>query len=144
MLKKNMLLIVWAAMLYVLAFPLTGYAGTDYAHFPQASEYIRSAKVEIIPQGNGTLLVKNQLGATRTVDKLGIKTLKMQTFKNGSWQSLATPISGDYAYNTNTYVYNFYYYGTPGTQYRSYVEFYVENNGGSETKVVTSSPAVAN
>ena len=142
MLKKKMILIVWVAMLYMLASPLAVYANTNY--FPRASEYIRSTTIEIIPQGNGILFVKNQLGATRTVDKLGIKTLKIQTLKNGSWQTIATPVSGDYFYNASTYIYNFYYDGTPGTQYRSYVEFYVENDGGSETKIVTSTPKTAN
>ncbi len=144
MFKKNMFLIILAGMLHMLVSPLAVYANTDYPYFPQASEYIRSATAGITPQGNGKLLVQNQLGATRTVDKLGIKTLKIQTLRNGSWQTIDTPVSGNYSYNTGTYIYNFYYYGTPGTQYRSYVEFYVENNGGSETKIVTSSPKVAN
>ncbi|NLN49446.1 MAG: hypothetical protein GX154_10260 [Clostridiales bacterium] len=150
MLKKRMILIVWVFMLYLLASPLAVYASTDYFphacadYFPQASEYIRSTTVEIIPQGNGILFVKNQLGATRRVDKLGIKILKIQTLKNGSWQSIDTPVRNDYLYNASTYIYNFYYNGTPGTQYRSYVEFYVENGGGSETKIVTSTPKTAN
>jgi hypothetical protein len=144
MLKKNMSLIILVGMLHMLVSPLAVYANTDYPHFPQASEYIRSVRAEITPQGNGKLLVQNQLGATRTVDKLGIKTLKIQILKNGSWQTIDTLVKNDYLYNTGTYVYDCYYYGTSGTQYRSYVEFYVEDDGGSETKIVASSPKVAN
>ena len=144
MLKKKMILIVLAGMLCMLVSPPAVYAGADDAKSPQASEYIRSTSVEIVPQGSGKLLVKNKLGATTIVDKLGIKTLKIQILKNGSWQTIDTLVKNDYLYNTGTYVYDCYYYGTSGTQYLSYVEFYVEDDGGSETKIVASSPKVAN
>lgn len=142
--KKKMVIMLLAGMLCMLISPLAVYASEDDAQSPRASEYIRSTSVEIIPQGNGTLLVKNKLGATTIVDKLGIKSLEIQTIRNGYWQSIYTIVKNDYLYNTGTYIYDCYYSGTPGTNYRSYVEFYVENNGGSETKIVTSTPKVAN
>jgi hypothetical protein len=144
MLKKKMILIVLVGMLCMLVSPVAVYGSADDSKSPQASEYIRSTSVEIIPQGSGKLFVKNKLGATTIVDKLGIKTLEIQTVRNGYWQTIYTIVKNDYLYNTGTYVYDCYYYGTPGTQYRSYVEFYVEDDGGSETKIVASSPKVAN
>ena len=76
---KKMIFIFLGAMLYVLIFPLTVHAGTENDVFPQASDYIRCTSVNITPQGNGRLLVENKLGATTIVDKLGIKTLEIQT-----------------------------------------------------------------
>ncbi len=142
--KKKMVIMLLAGMLCMLVSPLAVYASEDDAQSPRASEYIRSTSVEIIPQGNGTLLVKNKLGATTIVDKLGIISLEIQKKVGGYWQSIDTLVTDDYDYNTGTYIYDCYYYGTPGTEYRSYVEFYVENDGGSETKIVTSTPKVAN
>ena len=144
MLKKKINFMFLGVMLYMLVFPLTVYASTENDVFPQASQYIRCTSANITPQGNGRLLVENKLGATTIVDKLGIKTLEIQTVRNGYWQSIHTIVKNDYLYNTGTYIYDCYYSGTPGTKYRSYVEFYVENNGGSETKIVTSTPKAAN
>ena len=144
MLKKKMIVMVLAGILCILASPLAVYASEDDAQPSRASEYIRSTSVEIVPQGNGTLLLKNKLGATTIVDKLGIITLEIQKKVGGYWQSIDTLVTDDYDYNTGTYIYDCYYYGTPGTEYRSYVEFYVKNDGGSETKIVTSTPKVAN
>lgn len=78
------------------------------------------------------------LGATRIVDKLGIKTLEIQKKVNGYWQAAYT-LKNQYQYNTGTFVLDLLYYGTPGAEYRSYVEFYVEDDGGSETKLIVSS-----
>lgn len=66
------------SLLFICAFSLTVYA-EDTDHSIQASEYIRSTSVVIIPQGNnGLLLLENKLGATRIVDKLGIKVIEVQ------------------------------------------------------------------
>lgn len=87
MLKKKMIVMVLAGMLCMLFSPLAVYASEDDAQSPRASEYIRSTSVEIVPQGNGTLLLKNKLGATTIVDKLGIITLEIQKKVGGYWQS---------------------------------------------------------
>jgi hypothetical protein len=142
--KKKMVIMLLTGMLCMLFSPLAVYASEDDAQSPRASEYIRSTSVNITPQGNGKLLVENKLGATTIVDKLGIISLEIQKKVGGYWQTIYTIVENDYLYNTGTYVYDCYYYGTPGTEYRSYVEFYVENDGGSETKIVASTPKVAN
>ena len=142
--KKKMVIMLLAGMLCMLISPLAVYASTDDTQSPQASEYIRSTSVNITPQGNGRLLVENKLGATRIVDKLGIISLEIQKKVGSYWQSIDTLVTNDYDYNTGTYIYDCYYYGIPGTEYRSYVDFYVEDNGGSEIKIVTSTPKTAN
>lgn len=142
--KRKMIAIFLVSLLCLSTFPLTAYAKDNSVVYPDASLYIRSTSVNLIPQGdNGKLLSENKLGATRIVDKLGIITLEIQTKVNGYWRSVDTLLTDVYSYNTGTFIYDFYYYGTPGTEYRTYVEFYVENDGGSEKKIVVSSPAVA-
>lgn len=142
--KKKMAIMLLAGIFCLLFSPLTVSASADEINSPQASEYIRSTSVSITPKGNGKLLVENELGATRIVDKLGIISLEIQKKVGGYWKSVDILVTRDYDYNTGTYVYDCYYYGTKGTEYRSYVEFYVENDGGSETKIVTSAAKVAN
>lgn len=144
--KKKIItaLALFTVMMSMLALPLVSYAVTDANQVPQASLYIRSTSATVEPEGNGKIYLYNALGATRIVDQLGVKTIEVQAFTNGYWRSVYTIVEDDYLYNTGTYVYSCYYYGTPGTQYRSYVEFYVANDGGSETKIVTSNPVTAN
>lgn len=137
--KKKVIILLFVCMFYLLISPLTSYGEQS----PQASEYIRSTSAVIIPGDAGKLLLQNKLGATRIVDKLGIISLEIQTKVNGYWRSIDTLVTGDYDYNTGTYIYDCYYYVTPGIEYRSYVEFYVGNDGGSETKIVTSEPVLA-
>jgi hypothetical protein len=73
----------------------------------------------------------------------GLYPCRFKPKRNGYWRSVYTLVTDDYRYNTGTYIYDTYYYGTAGTEYRSYVEFYVENDGGSETRIVVSSPVIA-
>lgn len=141
--KKKMIAMLFVSMLCIFTFSFAAYAHEISVETPRASKYIRSTSVNIIPKRDGKLLLENKLGATRIVDKLGIISLQIQTKRNGYWRSVYTLVTDDYRYNTGTYIYDTYYYGTAGTEYQSYVEFYVENDGGSETRIVVSSPVIA-
>lgn len=138
--KKKKFILVFAAMLCILALPLALNADTIS---PQASRYISSTNVAIQAEGNGKLYLYSKVVGTGIMDQIGVKTMEIQTLKNGSWQTAYTIVEDDYRYNTGTYVYACYYTVIPGNQYRSYVEFYVAHNGGSETKIVTSSAVTA-
>ncbi|WMJ85571.1 hypothetical protein [Anaerocolumna sp. MB42-C2] len=140
---KKTIIMLLSVILCFTCFPMDIYAATDDILSPQASKYIRSTSVNIFPESDGKLLLENKIGATRIVDKLGIITLEIQAKKNGYWQSVDVLVTDDYLYDTGTYIYDTYYYGTTGTQYRIYVEFYVENDGGYEIKAVTSTPKTA-
>ncbi len=139
--RKKKIIVGVLSFLCVLLFSVSTYA-ID-AEKLRASIYISSTSVEIIPQGNGILLLENKLAATRKVDKLGMVSLQVQTRPSGYWQTQDTIVTDDYRYNTSVYTYDCYYLATPGTEYRTYVTFYVENDGGSETRVVTSTPEYA-
>lgn len=141
--KKRFITMLIVCMFCMLFSPFAAYAEAVDVQSPQASEYIRSTSAVIIPGEDGELLLQNKLGATRIVDKLGIISLEIQTKVNGYWRSIDTLVTDDYLYDTGTYIFDCYYDVTPGIEYRSYVEFYVENNGGSETKIVTSDPVTA-
>jgi len=142
--SKKISVLFLTIIMCITAFPFNAYASESSIVYPQASEYIRSTSVTLKSEGSdGKLLSENKLGATKIVDKLGIKTLEIQTKVNGYWRKYETLIKNSYRYDAATFIYDFYYYGTPGTEYRTYVEFYVENDGGSETKIVTSSPLTA-
>ena len=142
--KSKVLAILLVSVLNFQFFSFAAYAKEENIVFPYASAYIRSTSVSLTPQGNnGELLSENKLGATRIVDKLGIITLEIQAKSNGYWRTIDTLLTDVYSYNASTFTYDLYYYGTPGTEYRTYVEFYVEDDGGSEKKIVVSSPTIA-
>ncbi|MGB8450844.1 MAG: hypothetical protein WCD89_00790 [Anaerocolumna sp.] len=136
--KKIIVLLLSFVMLLFTLFPPGAYAAADKVLSPQSSIYIRSTSVNMFPEKDGTVLLENKLGAARIVDKLGIITLEVQAMKNGYWQSIDVLVTDNYLYDTGTYIYDTYYYGTPGTKYRTYAEFYVGNDGGYEIKAVTS------
>ncbi len=140
---KRTIVMLLSVILCFPFYPMAAYAAADNVLSPQASKYIRSTSVNMFPEGDNALLMENKLGATRIVDKLGIITLEVQAMKNGYWQSVDVLVTDDYLYDTGTYIYDTYYYGTPGTKYRTYVEFYVENDGGYEIKAVASTPKTA-
>jgi hypothetical protein len=144
LINKKISVLLFTFIICTSAFSFTAYALESGTIYPQASEYIRSTNVTLKVEGSdGKLLLENKIGATRTVDKLGIKTLEIQTKVNGYWRKYETLVKDSYRYDANTFIYDLYYYGTPGTEYRTYVEFYVEYDGGSETKIVTSLPVTA-
>jgi len=66
--RKKKIIVGVLSFLCVLLFSVSTYA-ID-AEKLRASIYISSTSVEIIPQGNGILLLENKLAATRKVDKL--------------------------------------------------------------------------
>ena len=88
--KKKLIALLFTVMLCMLASPLASYASAGNVQSPQASLYIRSTSVTAQAIGNGTLLLENKLGATRIVDQLGVKTIEVQTLRNGYWQSIYT------------------------------------------------------
>jgi len=142
--KNKVFAMLLASVMYFQIFSFAAYAKDESIVSPYASTYIRSTNVSLTPQGsNGKLLSENKLGATRIVDKLGIITLEIQAKSNGYWRTIDTLLTDVYSYNASTFTYDLYYYGTPGTEYRTYVEFYVEDDGGSEKKIVVSSPTIA-
>ena len=108
--KISILLLIMAVCLTI--FSLTAYAVESGIVQPQASEYIRSTSVVLKSEGsNGKLLSENKIGATGIVDRLGIKTLEIQTKVNGYWRKYETIINDYYKYDAATFIYDFYYYG---------------------------------
>jgi len=110
---------------------------------PQASELIQSTYIDVVPDVKGKLTVTARLKATQRVQKLGVKSIEIQTMKNGYWQSIKTLAKNDYAHNTASYNIDCAYYGTRGKRYRAYVKFYIEDGDKSETKSAISSPVTA-
>ena len=142
MFKKRNSILIFLTLICILALPLAANAST-VPITPMASLYISSTSVTLDSVGNGRVLLGNAIRGTGIMDQIGVKTIELQTLKNGSWQTAYTIVNNDYLYNSGSYYYDCYYTVTPGNQYRSYVEFYVADNGGSETKIVTSSPVIA-
>lgn len=101
-----------------------------------ASDYIRSTSVNIVAESNEKLKIEAVLGATKTVEKLGFDYVKIQRYTDGNWKTIETLDSNVYIYNRSTVAYATTYYGIAGEQYRALVNFYVEDKGGSDSKLV--------
>ncbi|WP_379141353.1 hypothetical protein [Paenibacillus sp. sgz500992] len=126
-------------MILLLSFYSTAFAAGD-DQVLRASPYIRSSSINVFADGNGKLRVESYVGATGVADKLGIKELSIQKKSNGYWLPVEILISDNYKDDAISYIYDTFYYGSAGTTYRAYVEFYVEKDNGSETKISVSSP----
>ena len=73
---------------------------------------------------------------THTMEKIGAKLLKIQRSSDGeNWTTMRTYRMADYpemiCENTIQHDYYFYYTGTAGYYYRTYVELYAEDSSGT-------------
>ncbi len=141
--KRKAIFVVLITSLCLSGFMSNIFADDDKIVSPQASEYIKYTNVSMTSNQGGECVLALKLNATRIVDVLGVRSVEIQRKVGSSWYSADTLLMDDYNYDSGSYVCDMYYYGTTGTQYRAYVEFYVENDGGSETKIVISSPITA-
>lgn len=109
---------------------------------PQASLYLSSYGVDLIAVGNGQMVVEMDVIGTGTMSKIGVYSLLIEQKVNGTWSEYATVFgiyhSDFYAYNTISYLGEYYFNGTAGVQYRVTMTAYARNSTGSDTGQVTS------
>lgn len=140
MLKKSIKVLV-LVLLFASILTTAAYA-EDLS--PRASAYIDSYRAYIYSPSYGTAQVWVEIKGNVTSDKVGATSVTLQRSSDGvNWSNVATYYSSSYtnlmATNTisnTTYVSR----SVTGGYYRAGVNFYVEDNGGSDSRYYITDP----
>lgn len=107
-----------------------------------ASNYLDGYSVGIEARGNGKIAVIMTVDGKGTMEKIGVSEVYIEEKANGSWKEYETQYAVEhpefYAYKSQDYVGNAYFYGTPGMSYRVTLTVYAKNSNGFDTGYITS------
>lgn len=115
---------------------------------PQASSFLTSYSVGIHPVGNGKVEVSFSVVGTDIMDRIGAaKIVVYESTNNSSWSPVKTYNYTTYsnltATNRSTYGSDVTYSGTSGRYYKAIVTIYAAKDGGSDSRLVTTSSVKA-
>ncbi len=110
---------------------------------PQNSNYIHNYRAYIYSPGSGEAQVWFEIKANVTSDKVGTTSIVLQMQEDdGGWTNVKTFYPSGYSNMMATdAIRNVSYVQKTvdtGHYYRAFVTFYVENNGGSDTRYYTT------
>lgn len=111
---------------------------------PRASKYLSSYMAYITPVGSGKIQIWFDVEGMGVMDKLGTTTIVLKESTNGtSFTTVKTFKVASYssmlASNKVSYTSYVPYSGTAGRYYQAVVTVYAEKNGGSDSRVITTS-----
>lgn len=108
----------------------------------RSSLYISSYGISLSAQSGGTMNLYYEVTGTAIMDKIGVSCVVVQEYRSGSWVTVIT-LSEDYFYDEFNYMASGSFTGISGRYYRATAYYYAEDNGGSDTRVKTSSYVMA-
>lgn len=139
--KISALLKIICVLLFIVA--------TVNAFEQRASEYLNAYSAIVHAKGNGNMTVDAIVYGVDVMDKIGVKTLRIEEkySGNGSWHYYDTLYDSDdpdefYDYDVHTFLNTFSFNGTPGYYYRVIATVYAGNSQGSDTGKTTSASAL--
>ena len=113
---------------------------------PRASYYLDEYSIAFDADGNGTMCVSVLVEGVGTQDKIGIFYIDIEEKIGNRWSYVDTLDAADnpyfYEYDSDVYMDDVYFEGTPGVEYRVTVCVYAGKNGGSDTRTITSESCV--
>ena len=127
--KKPLSILLICLLVFSMAIPASA----------RASEYFYRTYVEATDIGNGTIRIKIDIGATKTMQELGAtQVIVYEKQSDGSYDPVRTYTRSEYpsliSYNRASHVSYITHYGTPGKSYYALCAFYAKNSTGSQTK----------
>lgn len=138
--------------LFLLALSLLMLVGTTVSAIdtkdvvPRASYYLDAYSVAFAAEGDETMCVSVLVEGVGTQDKIGISYIDIEEKVGNRWSYVDTIEAADnsyfYEYDSDVYMDDVYFEGTPGVEYRVIVCVYAGKNGGSDTRTITSESCV--
>lgn len=108
----------------------------------RSSAYLDGYSVGIEARGDGEIAVIMTVDGKGTMDKIGVTEVYIEKKVNGVWKEHETQYAAEhpefYMYDSQDYVGNAYFYGTPGVSYRVTLMVYARKGSGSDTGFITS------
>lgn len=108
----------------------------------RASLYLNAYSAYIYQEGNGKVSVWFEVEPTRTMEEVGVLTIRLQEKAPGSstWTTVKTYLHTDYpellGSNTNYYWGHVDYEGTVGYSYQAYVTVWAGENGDGDSRII--------
>lgn len=136
--KKRVFSLVFAFILAIAA--VSAVNGEEIVPF--ASAYLDAYGVSLGAKGNGKMGVGMTVDGVGIQDRIGVLEIDIDEKINGVWHDYDEQYSAEnpdfMESNSREYVGSYYFYGTPGRQYRVTITAYARKDGGSDTGTVTS------
>lgn len=116
---------------------------------PNASMYLNSYLAYIYPEGNGNMSIWFEVQGTRTMDEIGVLSIRLQEKSSSSstWTTITTFSHNDYSNllgnHDNFYHSNVYYSGKAGYSYRAYVTVWAGLNGYGNSREILTDTIIA-
>lgn len=140
--KKNILKTFALILVLIMVFSIPAFSIPAYARY---SDYIDSYLAYLYSPNSNTVQVWFELKANYTSDKVGVTTIILQVSDDlENWENVGTYKDDDYphlmASNTISICTNLEKSVEPGHYYRAGLVFYVERDGGSDTRFYDTEP----
>lgn len=142
--KKFLTLLTCLMLITVTSIALAAEVTDEGTVEPRASSYLSSYMAYIAPVGSGKVQIRFDVEGTGVMDKIGTTTIVLKESTNGtSFTTVKTFKVASYssmlASNKVSYTSYVPYSGTAGRYYQAVVTVYAEKNGGSDSRVITTS-----
>lgn len=141
--KKRVFLIAFALLMLI---GTTVCAAQADGVMPCASYYLDQYFIALSAEGNEEMSVSVLVEGVGVQDKIGISYIDIEEKVGNRWSYVDTLDAADnpgfYDYDSDAYMGDVYFEGTPGVEYRVIVCVYAGKNGGSDTRTITSESCV--
>lgn len=140
--KKNILKTFALILVFIMVFSIPAFSIPAYARY---SDYIDSYLAYLYSPDSNTVQVWFELKANYTSDKVGVTTIIIQVSDDlENWENVGTYKDDDYPHlmvsNTISICTNLEESVESGHYYRAGLVFYVERDGGSDTRFYDTEP----
>lgn len=141
--KRKLALLLFALFLLVST---TTVAAQAEAIVPYASRYLNYYSIELDVKDDETMGISVLVEGAGVQDKIGIAYIDIEEKVGNRWSYFGTLEAADnpyfYEYDSDVYMDDVYFEGTPGVEYRVTVCVYAEKDGGSDSRTITSESCV--
>lgn len=140
--KKNIIKTFALILVLIMVFSIPAFSIPAYARY---SDYIDSYLAYLYSPNSNTVQVWFELKANYTSDKVGVTTIIIQVSDDlENWENVGTYKDDDYPHlmvsNTISICTNLEESVESGHYYRAGLVFYVERDGGSDTRFYDTEP----
>lgn len=139
--KKTTFMLAVIALLFSLTTPTLALEGATRS-VTRASEYLDGYSVGVEARGNKRIAVIMTVDGKGTMDKIGVSEVYIEEKVGETWVEYEIQNAVEhpefYNYNSQDYVGNAYFTGTPGMSYRVTLTVYARRGSGFDTGSITS------
>ena len=120
----------------------TVFAAQAEGILPRASYYLDAYYIDFEAEGDGIMCISVLVEGVGVQDKIGISYIDIEEKVGNRWCYFDTLEAADYPYfydyDTDAYMDDVYFEGTPGVEYRATICIYAGKGGGGDNRTITT------